>query len=655
MSKRLLYLGLHLFVAGYGLNAAQSNVKAKFLFPCHIVNYRLNDAGVEEMACDSNQQDTFEAKVNLLLLDTTGQVIGTPIAATLHLIKGKQWSALTVDGGGELTKDQAYRLTTFYNYTIGKTTRQYAVDTFDFTFPPKTPFPCAVTDFRIVSERELRIKCDIPLHRNLSYQMKITEVQGDNEGLARDATLTLDPQVEAQWARVVPTEFKFEKDKAYRLRSVAVANSTEKTMAKFDFKTEATATISIPNDGGDGTPRVSPDGRARFLIASTIALAKPKSSTHEVLVTEDLQLMRSELDVTTQLLFPDFNGDTESIGRAFLWIAPPGPRSLNSLLKVKGLNTVLGNPVTVPDGQPVQLPGAPKTKDDSVLYGKFLNQAGPGAKPGWAADIKFAPVLGYAGAGFFFAPQVLVNIGLGSSVENAKIADLIHVGMGLTRYVQLKNAQAFPGIQLTPQIAFETDREGHHQNLIFDGDLQVFGRGWLNSIKDRNYREVAARTSPGLTKAPDVTKLLHNFGYSFQAFLGTEIGGALSSDTWKSSDKATSVVLPRYSIGRLRPKVVGTLEWKRLTLSFNATPRYLFTAETVTKEVNVTSTKDPTKLMALIYSRLAKGLRAYGEASISFQLDKEGHVAFSTVYKLGSLPPNFSYVNTVQTGIQFVY
>ena len=52
-----------------------------------------------------------------------------------------------------------------------------------------------------------------------------------------------------------------------------------------------------------------------------------------------------------------------------------------------------------------------------------------------------------------------------------------------------------------------------------------------------------------------------------------------------------------------------------------------------------------------IYNSHAKGLRAYGEAGLSWQFDLEGHYAVSAVYKLGSLPPNFDYVSTVQTGI----
>src|ERR1035437_10488460 len=114
----------------------------------------------------------------------------------------------------------------------------------------------------------------------------------------------------------------------------------------------------------------------------------------------------------------------------------------------------------------------------------FLNQAGPGAKPGWAADIKVAPTLAYVGGGFFLNMEVLADGGLGT-VENNKVTDMIQAGAGLTRLITTP-WPCLPGIQITPRLAFETDRKGHHQNLLFDGDIQFFGKGWLYSVKDRD-------------------------------------------------------------------------------------------------------------------------------------------------------------------------
>ena len=75
----------------------------------------------------------------------------------------------------------------------------------------------------------------------------------------------------------------------------------------------------------------------------------------------------------------------------------------------------------------------------------------------------------------------------------------------------------------------------------------------------------------------------------------------------------------------------------------------------MTRETNVPSASDPTKQSAMIYLWHARGFRPYGEAGVAWQFDRDGHISISTTYKLGSLPPNFDKVNTVQSGLQIVY
>ena len=125
----------------------------------------------------------------------------------------------------------------------------------------------------------------------------------------------------------------------------------------------------------------------------------------------------------------------------------------------------------------------------------------------------------------------------------------------------------------------------------------------------------------------------------------------MSADTVKSSDTRTSVVLPNYNIARLRPKLAATLEFGHMALAATVTPRYLFMAENVTRQRQIPDPKNASAQIRQIYLSQARGLRAYGEASISWQFDEAGHYALSVNYKVGSVPPNFDYVNTVQTGI----
>jgi len=52
----------------------------------------------------------------------------------------------------------------------------------------------------------------------------------------------------------------------------------------------------------------------------------------------------------------------------------------------------------------------PKTKDDAGYYLKFSLQAGPGAKPGWVADIKAAPGGGQTRIhDFYLKPRITVD------------------------------------------------------------------------------------------------------------------------------------------------------------------------------------------------------------------------------------------------------
>jgi hypothetical protein len=187
------------------------------------------------------------------------------------------------------------------------------------------------------------------------------------------------------------------------------------------------------------------------------------------------------------------------------------------------------------------------------------------------------------------------------------------------------------------------------------GDSQWFGKHWLQSIKDKNakiYADAAYAAIMNGQKPPDTDTLRQaTWGFQLLTFFGTEIGGQRSAETVKSSDKKTSVTLPTYNIARLRPKVAFTYEYKQLSLTATIVPRYLFAAENVMREEKVPDPKNASNQIAQIYLSKAQGLRVYGEAGISWQFDPAGHYALTVNYKLGSLPPNFDYVNTVQSGI----
>lgn len=665
MSFARLSLALPLALVALSLQAQPQRQ-----FPCELVEFSQRGTNLEG-TCRLPQTASFDYAV------TIGELVSGNVTSTrnghlsLDINQDRRHARVSVDAGEPLLQTgKSYRLTTLSQYPVNGQQIPFVVTTADFDFPPKVPFPCTFVDTRITGLTTMRVRCDERLGSPLDLIVTISDMIKGAAANPRPARLVLDPNVERQWAQLtIPTNQPFAADQKYRIESLATYPSDPAvpgsapiaySPAQLDFDTASNVSIAVPFGSPAVQPVHSADGRRRFLLTSKVAidpltLDSPGATPRRVgKIYEDLPLLRTELDalfhdVATQL--PGSGSD--QIGQIFVWIADPGPKSLNTHLTVTGLKNIFNKELTIPSNSRLTLPGAPKGKDDATVFGKFLNQAGPGSKPGWAADIKFAPALAYAGAGFFFNLQVLADVGIGTVKDN-KTTNTIKTGIGVTRFVATGN-KGLPGLQVTPNLAFETDRQGYHQNLLFDGDVQFFGKGWRNSIADRLERTVAdSMRVQG--KLPDPATLSRpKTGILLQAFLGTEVGGALSANDVKSSDQKTTVKLPTYSIARIRPKLAATFEVMRLSFSASATLRYLLAAENVTRETQVPDPANPSKEIAQVYLHTAKGFRPYGEAGVAYQLDNDGHVALSVTYKLGSVPPNFDYVSTVQTGFVFKY
>jgi hypothetical protein len=154
-------------------------------------------------------------------------------------------------------------------------------------------------------------------------------------------------------------------------------------------------------------------------------------------------------------------------------------------------------------------------------------------------------------------------------------------------------------------------------------------------------------------KAEEVN--VYHWGYLFAMIAGTEAGGALSADTANSSDKKTSVTVPTYDIARFKPTLSFTGEYRRVSLSFQAVPRYLFSHESVTRETTVVDPADATKTIQQIYLRSLDGWRIFGTTTFLWKLDPAGHYAWTITDKIGSQPPNFDHVNQVETGLVVIF
>ena len=519
---------------------------------------------------------------------------------------------------------------------------------------PKS-FPCRFIDYRIKDKNTALFLCGASNMEKGKWGVEIVALNGDGEriaGTSRQATLK---NADDSWLELTfdTPDGSFQSKTSYRLITEAEYHSVKYEPAKYEFDTTPEATFLLPPGARDKA------GEVRLIFRSKVALNKESLAT--VVVTEDrpvaaqdnMAVKPGEKSAPVRFVpIAEQQTGSDQIGEATVYLADEDIRSLNTHLSVKGVKNILGAEVLVPAKSRLKFPGAPKDKDSSDFYVRLLGQSGKG-KPGWAADVKFAPEVANLGHGYFLQPSVLADVGWGT-VKDTSPTNMIKAGLGVTKYMA-SNSGALRGARITPQLSFETDRTGKHQNMLFDGDIQFFGKGWRNTIQTKNEQKFAAAADNAVKagkKAPDPDSIEKaTTGWQFQAFLGTEIGGRLSSDTVKSSDKATSVMLPTYTIARLRPKLTLLKEINRFSLTLAVTPRVLIEGEKVTREQLIADPKDATKNVSQIYVKEAKGLRAYGEAGVSWQFDTEGHYALSVIYKVGSMPPNFDFVSTVQTGI----
>ncbi len=329
-------------------------------------------------------------------------------------------------------------------------------------------------------------------------------------------------------------------------------------------------------------------------------------------------------------------------GRAFVKLETDHLYQAKATLDVTGLNDAFNQPLKIQNE--VALGAIPKTKDDAAWYLKLDHQAGPGSKPGVAIEAKVAPTLGRPLAGgFFWQPAFNMDIGSGS-VSNVKVNDTIVPSLGVTRLWRYEQ-RGLEALRYTPALSFETNREFNKRNLVFDQDFKFFLSGMTATRLERSwakYNKFTAEQKKDIKFRPD----LADGGTGVQSFLGSELGHSIGSVTVKASKSSASVVVPAFSVARIRPKLSAFVEYKRLNLTLSAAPRYLFTKEYTTRE-----SADGKSIQLVPVS----GFRPYGEAGITIGLDSSGHIALNTTYKLGSQPPTFQYANTVQTGLLLKY
>ena len=92
-------------------------------------------------------------------------------------------------------------------------------------------------------------------------------------------------------------------------------------------------------------------------------------------------------------------------------------------------------------------------------------------------------------------------------------------------------------------------------------------------------------------------------------------------------------MVPTYAVARIRPKLSGYVEYKRINLTLSVLPRYL---------LRPSIPRGNLRTVRRFAWLPVSGFRPSGETSLSIGLDESGHVSFTTTYKLGVTTANFS-------------
>jgi hypothetical protein len=490
---------------------------------------------------------------------------------------------------------------------------------------------CMVSDFRVVAQNEVHLYCKVRVQLATNRDVTIYQLDADSQ---RITTIKgeLAPTSQSHWYKV-KLDSALATGSQYQIKDMS--NPEARAFDLYTFSTKPSGKLQVVD---------SPSCEAGHLLIlqSNVALNPNSLSSASLAVTYD--------GTQPTTLNPSNNAvqDDLLIGQATGCAFFGAKAGQTVVLTLSGSMDILSGSIRAKGSYAA--PSPPLTQSAATYYAKFDGQAGVGQKPGYILEATAAPKLANLGGQYYFLFNGNADLGFGSS-DTAKISDMIKLGFGVTRYYSRSR------IEFEPLLQYETDRHGSHRNLLFDGEAQYFGKNWRRSIAQRNYDEYARRVLAGGNDAPKDPKEVNVYhsGLLFETHLGTELGGALSSDTVKSSDKKTSVMLPSYDIARIKPSVNATAEYRQVSLTATVTPRYLFTHENVTREVTIPNPASATSTIQSIYLSRTTGLRTLGNLTFLWALDAPGHLSWSVTYKVGSEPPNFNHVNQVETGLVLIY
>jgi hypothetical protein len=511
--------------------------------------------------------------------------------------------------------------------------------------------PCVLGPYKMLSVNRVAFDCARTL-RSISGTATIRAIKSDGTvgNVVADGPLTLIQ--DANWFTVtLATPIAAGAD--FEITLQGTANNQAFDASKIKVSTKPDATISVPIRQNPSSFRY---GRELWLSASVEVQFPPQLD----LLSEDAPgvFVPHRAEVFAE------RSEVQQTGTARLTFKEhDAPKQLNSRMKIDGLKNVLGQDVRIKLNKRLAPASSPKDKDSSTYYAKLLHQAGMNSKPAFILDGKAAPVFPIASLrDIQLRPSATSDIGQGGAIGKTKTNDLIQFSFGIGRFVRTEHLGIVQGVDPTAGFTYETNYELAHKNALLTSEAQWLVAGTYEPLKEKNFvNYVKQRNCDGdFLRAHSVPcdKSLQpqdavqaNFGYELHFYTGIETGSQISVETGKASSGSSKVNIPKYSIARLYPKVSIALDLThRFALTMSGTGRYLFATENVYREHDVLSTTggDPTKQ---VYLTTVSGFRPSGEVGLAFALDDAGHYALSSAVKVGSLPPNFVRVATVQTGL----
>lgn len=344
--------------------------------------------------------------------------------------------------------------------------------------------------------------------------------------------------------------------------------------------------------------------------------------------------------------------DPTRAGGAVIALMRGGFQQEKVTLKLSGVYDIFNQLVSIPD-KPVPVGTVPADKDASAYYLKASHEAGPGKKPAYSFDIKLAPIFDHPFWGDF-EPTVSATVDVGFGKTDS--TNTITLGGGLTR-LYLTGRDDVTALRLTTLLNIEADKTfSEKHNIVAQPELRFY-LPFLNHSRAREARGLYVSAWEAASSADredlDPDDFTATWGFSGQVSIAGEVGRALGEPQVETDDKMSSVTVPRHDIARILPKASATVEYSRISLGFSATPRYLFATEKVGEINSVADANGQQVEHAQLVD--VQGWQVHIETTLTIGIDRSGHIAFSIAYKRGPAAPEFTKVNTFQSGLTIKY